>query len=252
MSDKPKQALCCTCGTVRTCRRSRNYRPENYWLSGPIDLDWHRETGELKCSECGRVTTHALLHPEGDQLRDHAEMMQRVATGNSHGHFKTAELAEVRRKFRQGFPRNPELNHFWWGREAEEAWATGERTVIGLCGEPVTLHRNPTGPSSRVTDSEDSQVIPKIVRDQEYEDPDTGVSWREMDCVDCLRVWHLELLRQRRQTLSETLTKFLAELLSEEKGGYPKRIDLRTVNALVEAFESVNAPGLTAKTESAQ
>lgn len=253
MSDVPRKALCCTCGAIRTCKRARNHREENYWFRRPVDLDWHRETGDLKCSECGRVTTHALLHPEGDWAANHAEMMQRVATGNTHGNFTDDQLDEVRRKFRQGFPRNPELNHFWWTGYAQAAWDSGRCTVLALCGEPMKVQRDPSKRSSpsRSDRSDDRQIQPERVRDQEYEDPDTGLWWTETDCVDCLRVWHLELLRRRREVLADRLTQFLADLL-EDKSGYPKKIDLRTINTLIDVLDTATAPrGATAKTEDA-
>lgn len=233
------KALCCTCGNLRTCRRARNHRAENYWFAGTIDRDWHRETGELKCSECDRVTVHALIHPDNDSLRDHAEMMQRVATGNTHTHLKAHQIAEIRSKYRQGMPRNPELNHYWWTAEAKKAWDAGRREVTALCGEPMTIERDPGGPSSsKPTDKrEDRQIEPKTVREQEYEDPETGLSWIEMDCVDCLRVWHLELLRQRRKVLTEQMTVFLADLI-EDNSGYPKRFDLSTINEMIELIKA--------------
>lgn len=237
MSDRERKALCCICGSVRTCRRARNHREENYWFSRRIDLDWHRETGELKCQECGRVTTHALLHPEGDWAVDHAEMMQRVATGNTHGHLNEAQLAEVVAKYRQGLPRNPYLYHRWYVEDAQAAWDTGKRTVKALCGETIKLKRDPSGPSSRCAKGDDGQVKPERVRDQEYEDAATGLWWAEIDCVDCLRTWHLELLRRRRNKLSDLMTQFVADLLADAKG-YPKKFDLRTVNRLIEALES--------------
>ncbi|MCV7230426.1 hypothetical protein [Mycolicibacterium komossense] len=253
MSTSFMKALCCTCGSVRECRRPRNHRAENYWLSKPIDLDWHRETGDLKCEECGRITTHALLLPEGDNWRDHAEMMQRVATGNSHGHFKNQQqFDEVATKFRQGFPRNPELNHFRYGSDAQAAWDAGRPTVKALCGEQIPVDRDPSGPASKGRDErrqDDRQIKPAQVRDQEYEDSETGLWWTELDCVDCLRVWHLELLAQRRDVLSGKLTQFLADLLADQEGGYPKKIGLRVVDALIEAFEAINQRSDAVKSE---
>lgn len=241
-----KTALCCLCGAVRTCRRPRNHRAENYWFSGPIDHDWHRETGDLKCQECGRVTTHAIIHPDKDVFRDHAEMMQRVATGNNHGHLNAAQLDQVAEKFRQGTPRNPYLRHYWYNCQAQEAWDAGRRTVKGLCGEPMSIERDPSGPSSSESyGDDDRQIEPRTVGDVEYEDPDTGLWWTESDCVDCLRVWHLELLRQRREKLGELMTQFMADLLAD-KAGYPKKIDLRTVDALIEALESARQRVVTA------
>lgn len=246
------KALCCTCGSLRTCSRPRNHRAENMWFKGPIDLDWHRETGDLKCAECGRITTHALIHPDADPLRDHAEMMQRVATGNGHSHFTAIGLAEVRQKFRQSLPRNPYLDHCYYPNEAQAAWDAGNRTVLALCGEPVTMQRDPSGPSSSTgRKRDDRQIQPAEVRDQEYEDAETGLWWTKAPCVDCLRVWHLELLRQRREVLGDKMTKFLAELLAD-KTGYPKKIDLPTVNALIEALEAAQRPGAVKVKDSTQ
>lgn len=239
MSNHAMEALCCVCGNLRDCRRPRNHRRENYWLAGPIDLDWHRETGDLKCEECGRITTHALIHPDGDIHRDHAEMMQRVATGNSHGHFSAKQLDEVAMKYRLGLPRNPELNHYRYDRDAQAAWDAGLRTVKALCGEQIPIHHDPSGPASKGKNKQrddDRQIRPREVREQEYEDEATGLWWEERDCVDCLRVWHLELLRQRREELVTRMTQFLGDLLTDKVGGYPKKIDLRTVESLIAAL----------------
>lgn len=248
MTDSLKQALCCICGSLRTCRRPRNYRSENFWLSGPIDRDWHREVGDLKCEACGRVTTHAIIQPEKDVFRDHAEMMQRVATGNNHGHFNATQLDEVAEKFRRGTPRNPYLRHYWYRERAEEAWDAGRRTVKGLCGEPMTLDRDPRqfheNSSGDQRWDDDQQFKPMTVREVEYEDSETGLWWTESDCVDCLRVWHLQLLAQRRKELGELMTHFMADLLADN-AGYPKKIDLRTVNTLIEALESARRQDTT-------
>src|ERR1700733_5940133 len=48
-----RQALCCVCGQLRTFDRARRCRWENYWFRWQVDRDWHRETGELKCDQCG-------------------------------------------------------------------------------------------------------------------------------------------------------------------------------------------------------
>jgi hypothetical protein len=44
------------------------------------------------------------------------------------------------------------------------------------------------------------------VRTDEYEDPETGMSWRDGDCVDWLRVYNTRRLEKRR----EYLRKFAA------------------------------------------
>lgn len=235
MSDRERQAICCTCGTVRTCKRARNHREENYWLSGPINRDWHRETGELKCSECGRITVHALLHPAGDWAVDHAEMMQRIATGNAHSRFSEAELVEVRSKFRKGLPRNPCLEHLWWQEDAKEAVDAGCSTFLALCGETLPIRMAEGGRDHRSRD--DQQVRPEEVEGGEVEDSTTGHSWAEISCVDCLRVWHQELLRRRRKVLAEKLTVFLADMMKENSES--PTVDLQTVNALINAVDDV-------------
>ena len=84
------------------------------------------------------------------------------------------------------FPRNPYLHHRRWRSETREAWQAGRREVAALCGAPTPLERDPDTTWSEPPD--DELIAPGEVRDQDYEDPETGLWWVEMDCVDCLRV----------------------------------------------------------------
>lgn len=235
------QALCCVCGELRSCERPRNHREDNYWLRKPVDRNWQRETGDLKCGECGKITRHALILPDGHWAQDHAEMMQRIATGNVHSRLNDSDLAEVRSNYRKGLPLNPNLNHFRYDSDAQEAWDAGRRTVTALCGATMPVERDPSVQKKykhkKGRADDDRQIKPMVWRDQEYEDPDTGLWWDEIDCVDCLRVWHAELLRQRQAVLSKLMTEFLAALLAD-KGSYPKTIDLVTVDSLIDALTS--------------
>lgn len=158
-------------------------------------------TGDLKCGHCGRITRHALLR-EDDGHRDAAEEFQRVALGGEPTDRYT-DAARMRRQYRDGLPRNPYLHHLFWGPEARETWAAGLTTVATLCGGTMELDCDPDSDSS-------SQMIdyaePREIRNQEYEDPDKGLWWVEMDCVDCLRLANLwQLKQQRRELLSELL-----------------------------------------------
>lgn len=110
-----------------------------------------------------------------------------------------------------------------------------------LCGESMTLRRDPSGPSAFNRSDDDGQVRPELLRDQENEDSDTGLCWTELDCVDCLRVWHLELLRRRREALAEKMATFLAALLDDDTG-YPKKIGLGTLESLISALETAQHP----------
>lgn len=223
MSNKIRQALCCTCGESRTCRRPRNHQHENYWLSGPVDRNWHRELGDLKCDQCGQVTRHAILHRDGDNFRDHAERITRIALGGNDP-IDNDTVEKIRRKYRQGRQSNPFLHHMWSGRDEDAAREAGKATVMSYCGEVVEI------PEMSCSRAGTELLQPDPVRwDQEYEDPDTGGWWVEMDCPDCYRVVNERRLAKRRKLLNALL--ILALRRSEEIPG-------GRVNALIEAFEA--------------
>ncbi|WP_147375348.1 hypothetical protein [Jiangella rhizosphaerae] len=104
------RALCCQCGTVRTCtpkhnrlrnlqgermqtpeeiaamkarteaRKGREYAQKVWGRARP----WERMTCDLKCATCGTVTRHAVL-------RDHAKPEWRNQAENSvHGHTRAS------------------------------------------------------------------------------------------------------------------------------------------------------------------
>jgi hypothetical protein len=227
-----RQALCCVCGQLRTFGRARNNRWENYWFRRPIDRDWHRETGELKCEQCGRVTVHALLHREdAGSFRDHAELMQSIALGCTSNRMTEHVASEAKRKYRQAdLPRNPYLHHRYWVNEARTAWRAGQREVTALCGEPMALVRDPD--ANRSDTPSDELITPEEVRDQEYEDPETGLWWLEMDCVDCLRVSNAERLSKRQRLLALRLS----EISLRAANG---RLDASIINRLLESIEGV-------------
>ncbi|MDN4520716.1 hypothetical protein QYF68_23285 [Mycolicibacterium austroafricanum] len=226
MSDQTKQALCCECGSIRTCRRPRNHKTENYWLTGPIDRNWHRETGDLKCSECGRITRHAIIHPDKDSFRDHAERLTRIALGTTKDPVSRDESlrGRVQAAYRQGREPNPRLMHRWLAGDSEAAREAGRDYVITFCGEKHQI------PNSVVPLSTDKPAMPDPVRwDQEYEDPATGLWWVQMDCVDCLRVSNERRMARRRKVLAE----WLAWLLAADS-----RVPDEHVDTLIEAFEA--------------
>ncbi|GFG71850.1 hypothetical protein [Mycolicibacter senuensis] len=207
MSAKIRQALCCTCGEVRTCRQARNRQRENYWLCSPVDPNWHRELGDLKCANCGEITRHAILHREGDPHRDHAERITRIALGGKdpYGDAYTATRHQIREAYRQGRQPNPLMNHLWATSDAQAARKAGRTTVITFCGEVQKL------PEKSRTRGGDELLQPDPVRfDQEYEDPETGGWWVEMDCPDCYRVANEERMATRRQHLKLLLACALA------------------------------------------
>ena len=200
MSAMRIKALCCVCGMLRTCARPRNHRPENYWLRSPVDQDWHRETGTLKCVECNRVTTHALLHPGQDGFRDHAERVQRVALGWTNESLSDDLRQEIVRKYRDGLPRNPYLRHYCFVKDFEAAKAGGAARVVALCGDTMD-----TPKPKQSKDISNSKMARPVMRDQEYEDPDTGMWWVDMDCPNCAAISNAMVLQDQQKKLFRRL-----------------------------------------------
>lgn len=202
-SDRTMQALCCTCGALRTCRRPRNYRRENFWLNVPVDRDWHRETGDLKCGNCREVTRHAILLPEST-WRDHAEDIHKMAIGWEFKNIAPEVHRRVRERWREGFPRNPYLGHQWWVSDETKAREAGETHVLTMCKMYVPLPKRVCKPGNGV--DRDVFVAPEQYGSEaEYEDPDTGLSWAWMSCPDCLRRSNAIALDEQRQALKEKL-----------------------------------------------
>jgi hypothetical protein len=235
VSEKLKQALCCECGQLRTFKRSRNHHQENYWLSGPVDRDWHRELGDLKCQNCGKVTTHALLHRDGDWAADHAEMLQRVALGGTdprldNEHF-SHDLARVRERYRQSnFPRNPYVRHRWWKSDEDEARKAGDRWFPGMCGEMVALPETPSKGTDITEFNAPTHITDPCRADHENLDVETGLWWTsDGECVNCLRVRHNRLIAKRRELLNEWLGWLRAR---------PERVPDEHVELLIAAFEA--------------
>ncbi|TVX97859.1 hypothetical protein FPV58_22050 [Mycolicibacterium porcinum] len=230
MSEQQRQAICCTCGSVRTCRRPRNYRPENYWLRGPVDRDWHRETGDLKCEECGRVTTHAII--TGD---DHAEKLREVATGWFYKSLTEADRQRIQRAWRQGDPRNPHAHHLWWWSDLEKAWDAGQSVFPAICKAelPVPEQQSERGRESNYRAYEiDELIAPKYCHDVDLEDPATGLWWYEVDCTDCLCRANMIALGEQRQALQAKLQKIVDKV---------SRLDARTVADLLDRFRDAES-----------
>jgi transcription elongation factor Elf1 len=197
-----RQALCCECGNLRTVSGNYGlrYRDPNYAGWGFDDKRGWRKTGTLKCGACGRQTRHALLNTTG--AIDWSEKEQQfVLGGESPGEYwDDSRRDHLREQYFAQFPRNPQLHHWYWVSEAKEAWAAGRRDVTALCGAPMTLHADP--PS---TPGNDLVKPGRIDWDTEFEDHDTGMSWIDMECVDCLAVTNRERLKNQRDAVRTKL-----------------------------------------------
>lgn len=210
-----RQALCCRCGNLRTFKAARRQR--GCWG----DPGWERAIGDLKCDACRVVTTHAMVGRS-----DFDEVLQRVALGSPEGNWGDAERERVRRQYRDGsLPRNPYLQHGWWTRDETEARKSGRTHIPAICGDVMELP-----PLHDCSDDDTGLIRPKEVHDQEYEDPETGLGWVEMDCVNCLRVVNGARLERQRQALRDELI-LLATSTSE--------LNAEQITALREQIEMV-------------
>lgn len=223
-----QQALCCTCGTVRECRRARNHRGENYWLSDPVDPDWHRETGDLKCAECGCVTRHALVTNS-----DYDENLHRVATGWDIGFPKPEKVARVQRLWRVGVPQNPYLNHRWFTSTETAARQAGKTHFQALCMAQVPMPEVPSE-RRRTAHRDDGPVKPQAFHDVDREDPDTGLWWFDNDCVDCLSRANAILSDRRRDALRARLQAIVDRI---------SKLDSQTVLSLLAQFDDADSSG---------
>jgi len=220
-----RQALCCVCGSIRECRRPRNYQRENYWLFKPVDRNWHRETGDLKCVECGRVTRHALVF--GGDI-DHAENIHKVATGWSLGYGSPESIARVQQLWREGTPQNPYLNHRWFTRTENEARAAGRTHFQALCMARVPVPTLTVEQRGTANFSNDP-ITPREFHDVDREDPETGLWWFDQDCVDCLSRANAILSDRRRDELKARLMVIVARISD---------LDLDTVSSLLDQFDA--------------
>lgn len=199
-------ALCCVCGTQRSVSPDYSrYRDPNSAESDQGKTEGWRHTQTLKCDACGQRTRHALLRGDA-RWRDVDEERQRWILGCDVNGWQGRENA--RAEYFAKFPRNPYAHHWYIINEAQAAWDKGERVVTSLCGEPMTLERDPK--TCRSKDVPMTKFVePDEVREMEYQDETTGLWWEDMTCVNCLRVTN-ERRRARRVQVLEALLAWFA------------------------------------------
>ncbi|SLE55380.1 Uncharacterised protein [Mycobacteroides abscessus subsp. massiliense] len=226
-----RQALCCECGNLRTCRRPRNFVEENWYLGRPVDRDWRRELGDLKCANCGRITRHALLYPKWHSFKDHAERIERIALGGSDPLNNEAPRVaqQIKKNYRVGRQTNPYLIHLWRvcdenkARDEGRSWVTthcGEREELPPEGETVKLHNN-------------IGLLDPIYEDlsPEYDDDaPAGMGWEGINCPACYRISNERRLAALRAAL---LAKLNALITAAQE------LDASTVGRLIAVTEEV-------------
>jgi hypothetical protein len=189
---------------------------------------WTREIGELKCASCGRITRHAAVTGhDGD------EQFQMRGLGFT-GDLPEVQANRIKDQYRQGIPRNPFLGHIWWIADQKKAIEYKTRLRVH-CGDLID-----PPPISGSSLSDDAPRKPKTVRqrdvDTEYEDPNTGLFWRDVDCVNCIRVSNAMRMERRRKHRKVLMTTALSELLDTAQ---IKNYD-RYLEDLIELLESVH------------
>lgn len=182
-------ALCCVCGNMRTVSSDfSRYQDPNHANSPQGKTEGWRKTETLKCDACGERTRHALLAESDAKWRDIDERQQRIALGGTDPDFSWSDeyLARMRAEYFAKFPRNPKLSHRYWIKDADDRRAQGETHVKALCGADMEI---PSVDSSKSKRTPYALVEPeRIDWDTEFEDPETGMWWVDMECVDCLRL----------------------------------------------------------------
>jgi hypothetical protein len=221
-------ALCCVCGERRTVSSDHARREDPNYSYDSINSHpsgW-RSTQTLKCGECGEHTRHAVLTTlRDDRWRYRDEEQQQCALGCDAPNSSDEYVQRLRREYRQmPFPRNPNLRHRYWMTEAKAAWNEGSKKVVALCGERITLKMEPR---KSTAERMDGYLIAEQFSDIEYEDYDTGLSWIDMDCVDCCRVSNAQHLAERRSWMEQLLAWFARR---------PEQIEDHEVEGVVDAL----------------
>lgn len=188
-------ALCNECGAVRRTSRPRG-------------RDHQRETGQLKCDACARITVHALIRGNDNDEARHA-----LALGMPSPYTGKTASPKFMDDWRRGMPRNPRLGHIWLESVERKAIEARAPKMRALCGEMVTTPKR----------AEDTNSVPLEDRAPRYDERDwertDADGWQYMECVNCVRVHnHMEAVR-RRKTLADLMTTALAELLDRPRAG---------------------------------
>lgn len=195
--------------------------------------DWHREVGDLKCEECGRITTHAIILPADDTWRDHAESIREIATGWVNNRLNEDDYRRIRQAWRQGTPQNPRKRHFWWGSDLDEARAAGQSHFRAICEVEIPVPQMESGEGTN-TYAGDELVAPDQFHDVDLEDSETGLWWYEVDCTDCLYHSNVAALNRQRKALQSKI---------EGLAGKIAYLDAATVAHLLDQFNDAEIIG---------
>ena len=183
-------ALCCTCGNVRTVNSDyHRYQDPNHADGARGKAEGWRKTQSLKCDPCGGRTRHAILNQPDARWRDSDERNQRIALGGTDPDFSWSDhhLNRMREEYFAKFPRNPKLSHRYWIKDAKKHRKRGDTTMKALCGADMDVPPKSSKKSKDRTEYE-LQKPRRIDWDTEFEDTETGLWWVDMECVDCLRL----------------------------------------------------------------
>jgi hypothetical protein len=100
--------------------------------------------------------------------------------------------------------------------------------MLALCGESIDT---PPPERHRRGKPATEPVAPQELTDTEFEDPETGLWWLDMDCVDCLRVGNRAIAEWQRRRLEHLLLTFLV---------HPEKVADHQVADVLEYLERIN------------
>nr|WP_241471662.1 hypothetical protein [Mycolicibacterium neoaurum] len=209
-------ALCCTCGNVRKVNSDyRRHQDPSHDASEQGQAEGWLRTQSLKCEPCGGRTRHALLHPSDARWRDSDERRQRMALGGSDPDWSYTDdhLKRTRDEYFAKFPRNPKLRHRYWVKDAKTHRKQGDTTMKALCGADMDVPSKASSKKDKSKGESDYALVKpeRIDWDTEFEDPETGMWWVDMECVDCLR-----LANDHRRDSAKERALFLIDWYSDK------------------------------------
>jgi len=191
----------------------------------PVDRDWQREVGDLKCEECQRITTHAILLPDNN-MRDHAENLRKAATGWVFKSLTAGGHQRLQEKWREGRPRNPYLRHLWYISDEKKARKAGDTHFLAICKERIEVPKK-TEKERDASYGLDEFVKPSQFHDVDREDPETGLWWYDLECPDCLYRANTIALEEQRKALQEKMQAVVDKIST---------LDAQTVEELLAHF----------------
>ncbi|MHC9292495.1 hypothetical protein ACRCUN_08490 [Mycobacterium sp. LTG2003] len=171
------------------------------------------------------------MRPANDTFRDHAEKLREFATGRTRDGLSSEARKRIQERWRQHRTENPYLHHLWWISDEEKARAAGRTHFQAICKAMIRVPEQLPKVRGTICDEND-MVAPTWFHDVDREDPDTGLYWFDVDCVDCLSRANAIALQWQREELAEKLQAIVEKVST---------LDARTVISLLSQFQELES-----------